>query len=289
MIRVRKILVYVIAIFLTVWTLGPIYIMFDLSLMHSVEIFTIPFHFIPETPTPYNYARIFGVILPGRTYEPTLSEGALQSGFVNSAIATVVAPLIGITLSVLAGYSFARYEFKFKGKLLIFLILTRALPPITIIIPFYVILSQFNLLGTYGGLIIVYLSMITPLLTWVLIGHFATIPIDIERAARTDGCSRLQTIRKVVLPIAASGILASLLIAAMMVWNDFLFALIVSGGTRVQTLTPTIAGLFTNNTEYAIMSAAAVLGMIPTITVALLFQKYILRLRIVDPITAKAP
>ena len=122
------------------------------------------------------------------------------------------------------------------------LLTTRTLPPIAILIPYFALFSAVGLVGTYYGLILTYLTSTIPLLSWILMGYFATLPIEVERAARMDGCSRLRVLRRVILPMAAPGIAAAFIIAFLFCWNELLFGIILTGGTPAQTLSPAQIG-----------------------------------------------
>ena len=115
---------------------------------------------------------------------------AIARGFRQQRIVAVPVAAIGTALPFSAAIAFGRYRFPFKETLLFVLLSVRVLPPITILIPYFVILSTLHLVGSYLGLIVTYLTAVVPLLTWVLMGYFASLPVEIERAARMDGCGR---------------------------------------------------------------------------------------------------
>ena len=115
-------------------------------------------------------------------------------------------------------------------------------------------------------------------------GYFATLPADIERAARIDGCSRLGVLRHVMIPMAIPGISAAFIIAFLFCWNELLFGIILTGGTTAQTLSPALQTVSQNITLFA---AASTLSIIPPLLLALFFQRFITRLNIVDPISTR--
>jgi len=133
---------------------------------------------------------------------------------------------------------------------------------------------------------------VVPLLTWVLMGYFASLPIEIERAARIDGCSRLRALWHVTIPMAAPGITAAFVIAFLTAWNELLFGIILTGGTAKQTLSPallafspTMPSTGTANLGMTLFAAGSVLSTVPPLVLALLVQRYITRLNIADPVT----
>ncbi len=110
-------------------------------------------------------------------------------------------------------------------------------------IPYFTLFKSVGLIGNPVGLILTYLTGIIPLLTWVLMGYFATLPVEVERAARIDGCSRLKVLWHIIIPMAAPGISAAFIIAFLFAWNELLFGIILTGGTQWQTLSPALLAI----------------------------------------------
>jgi multiple sugar transport system permease protein len=152
-------------------------------------------------------------------------------------------------------------------------------------VSFYILGQSLGLVGTVHGLVIMNLTVTLPIMTWVLMGVFASLPVEVERAARVDGCSRLQALRLVVFPMALPGITAVGLLTFLLVYNEFLFSWILVQGTPAQTLQPTLASMWFMIGELNIMAAANSLGLIVPIAIAIIFQRYITQLRIVDPVS----
>ena len=184
---------------------------------------------------------------------------------------------------------FGRYRFPFKNTLLFALLSVRLLPPIAVLIPYFVILSALHLVGSYVGLIVTYLTAVVPLLTWVLMGYFASLPIEIERAARIDGCGRLRALWHVTIPMALPGIAAAFVIAFLTAWNELLFGVVLTGGTAKQTLSPALLAFSPTmpsggaNLGMTLFAAGSVLSTMPPLILALLVQRYITRLNVADP------
>jgi multiple sugar transport system permease protein len=235
-----------------------------------------------------NYLAIFGVekvsaVFGGQTE-------AIGRGFVNSLIVSIPVAVIGTAMAILGGYAFSRFHFPFKKTLLFVLLSTRVMPPIAIIIPYFIILSAIGLVGTSLGLILTYLTAVVPLLTWIMMGYFGSLPVEIERAARIDGCSRLGALWHVTIPVAAPGIAAAFVIAFLMAWNELLFGIVLTGGSPAETMSPAVLGLSPNmpGTGISVMTlfaTASVLSSLPPLFLALLAQRYIAKLNIADPVT----
>jgi len=272
--------------FVFLWTIVPFFWMLWASFMHESEL-TEGIVQVIDDPTLENYKRIFGfaekeAIFGGQTK-------LIAKGFLNSLIVALPTAIISTVVATLAGYAFGRFQFPAKTGLLFGLLLTRVLPPVAILIPYFTMFRTIGLVGDPGGLILTYLTGIIPLLSWVLMGYFATLPIEVERAARIDGCSRLKVLWHVIIPMAAPGISAAFIIAFLFAWNELLFAIILVGGTQWQTLSPALLAISpltaVGYSPIALFSAASALSIIPPLILALIFQRYITRLNIVDPVT----
>jgi multiple sugar transport system permease protein len=134
-----------------------------------------------------------------------------------------------------------------------------------------------GLLDTHVGLILAYVSFALPFSTWLMIGFFDEVPAELEEAAMVDGCSRLAALARVTLPLAAPGVVVAAIFAFLVSWNEFLFALILSG-IRSKTLPVVIAGFNTDiGPLYSDMSAAATLVMIPNIVMTVFLQRHVAR------------
>jgi multiple sugar transport system permease protein len=242
-----------------------------------------------DRPTIGNYLAIFGLGQVSAVFGGQAE--AIGRAFVNSIVVSVPVAIIGTAISVLGGYAFGRFRFPLKNTLLFTLLTTRVLPPIAVIIPYFVIFAALGLVGSPLGLILIYLTSVVPLLTWVLMGYFGSLPIDLERAARIDGCSRLGALWHVMIPLAAPGIAAAFIIALLIAWNELLFAMVLVGGSPSETLSPALLGLSPNmpgfRTVFVLFAAASILSTIPPLLLALLFQRYITGLNLADPLTAQ--
>lgn len=283
---IKKIAIYLLVITVSIWSLFPIFWAFIMSISTNVELTSVPAHIIPEKPTSHFYKLIFGLV---REELSVISGQAefIKRGLINSAFVAFITCITTTLIASLGGYVFGRYNFPGKTQSFFIILMSRMIPAISIIVPFYYIFWKYRLLGTYQGLIIAHMAALIPLLMWVLMGFFSTLPIETERAARVDGCGRLRAFRKVMLPMAAPGIAAATILAFTTSWNEFLFAFLLTTGSKAQTLPPSIAGLFTMVAQYALLGASCTLSMIPPIVLSTIFERYILRLRLVDPVTVR--
>ena len=190
------------------------------------------------------------------------------------AIGTTVGSLV---LGMLAGYGFARFRFPGSDAVRFMVLVTRMAPRIVLVVPYYLMMQRLGLLDTYTGLVIAYISFALPFTIWLLIGFFMDVPLEIEEAAMIDGCSRVGVLLRVVLPIVAPGLVVAAIFAFLVSWNEFLFALILSG-VKAKTLPVVIAGLNTDaGPLYGEMSAAAVMVMLPNIVMTVALQRYLVQ------------
>lgn len=273
------------------WTFVPIAVMIWASLMPLNALMDGGLLQWPNGMSFANYRALLGIASINEVFGG--QAVAVARGFLNSTVVATAVAAIGTAMAVIGGYAFGRFHFPFKNTLLFVLLSVRVLPPIAVLIPYFVILSVLHLIGTYTGLIVTYLTAVVPLLTWVLMGYFASLPREIERAARVDGCGRLRALWHVTIPMAAPGIAAAFVIAFLTAWNELLFGIVLTGGTAKQTLSPallafspTMPSTGTANLGMTLFAAGSVLSAVPPLILALFAQRYITRLNVADPVTS---
>jgi multiple sugar transport system permease protein len=270
------------------WTFLPIVAMVWASLMPFNALINGGLLQWPSGMGFANYRAVLGIATINQIFggQPM----AVARGFINSAVVSVLVAAIATAISVVGGYAFGRFRFPFQNTLLFVLLSVRVLPPIAVLIPYFVILSALHLIGTYFSLVVTYVTAVVPLLTWVLTGYFASLPVEIERAARIDGCGRLQALWHVTIPMALPGVVAAFVIAFLAAWNELLFGIVLTGGTAKQTLSPALLAFSPTmpsggaNLGMTLFAAGSVLSTIPPLILALLVQRYITRLNIADPV-----
>jgi multiple sugar transport system permease protein len=215
------------------------------------------------TPTLENYRMIF-------------EKYPFQKYFVNSLVVSVVASLVALAVGSLAAYSIARFRTG-DPVLRLSMLSTQMLPPITLVIPIFLLARIFHLWDSRLGLVLAYLSFNLPYTVWILIGFFQGIPVDLEEAAMMDGCSRLRAFLRVTVPVSLPGLLAAGVFNFILNWNEFLFALILTG-RDTRTLPVAIASLWTQQgVQIGAVSAATVLVILPVIILTWIIQKSLVR------------
>ena len=270
------------------WTFLPIVAMVWASLMPFNALINGGLLQWPSGMGFANYRAVLGIATINQIFggQPM----AVARGFINSAVVAVLVAAIATAISVVGGYAFGRFRFPFQNTFLFVLLSVRVLPPIAVLIPYFMILSALHLIGTYFSLVVTYVTAVVPLLTWVLTGYFASLPFEIERAARIDGCGRLQALWHVTIPMALPGVVAAFVIAFLAAWNELLFGIVLTGGTAKQTLSPALLAFSPTmpsggaNLGMTLFAAGSVLSTIPPLILALLVQRYISRLNIADPV-----
>jgi ABC-type glycerol-3-phosphate transport system permease component len=167
------------------------------------------------------------------TLEPMtwlLTSPEVYNSFLDSLIVTTGNTVLTVAFATFAGYGFSRFRQRTHGDKMVFLLLAMSMiPGVTLVLPFFFIWAHFGLLDTYLVLIIVYLSFNLPFATWLMRDYFDKIPTSYEQAARVDGYSRIQTLRKVVLPLVMPGIFAVTVLSWLFAWTNFLYAFILAG------------------------------------------------------------
>lgn len=268
------------------WTLLPIYWFLKISLLTPDEIARFPPPLYPLNPTPAAFFNIFG--FDYQVTDEILRRASGQAnqiirGLTNSLIVSLIATAITLLVVVPLSYVFARLDFRFKNPLLITILLSVALPPVSTLIPFYSLYIQLGLAGTKTGLVIVTLTITIPFVTWMLIGYLRNLP-PVERLARVDGYTRLQTLLFIIVPLAKSGIAVAAVIAFLFSWNEYTYALVLVNGTPANTLPTAISGFLFQHPEPSHLAASLAVSIIPPALVAFFLQRHIGEMNLVDPV-----
>ncbi len=279
----RRIGLYFAVAAIALWVILPFYVLVTASFSYTVDLLGRPPKYVPIPPTLQNYCNIFlGEIAcnTGLGFGGTTSSQMVVSGLRNSFIVAASVTIINLVIGSLAGYAYARYQsFAFMRTTLWILMMTRMIPGLAIAIPFFILFQSVGLIDTKLALIITYTSFILPLTVWIMKGYFETLPTSLERAALVDGCSRLGAFLKIIVPVARPGLVAAGIFTFIVAWNEFLFALILTGTANAQTIPVVISG-FTQqvrSSQYGSIFASGVVAILPPVLVALLFQRYLVQ------------
>lgn len=212
-----------------------------------------------------------------KNYEEVLSSTDFSKYFMNSVVVALVTTGIALTLGTLAAYGFSRFRFRGHFWLKMSSLIPQMLPPIAIIVPLYVLFSKLDWIDTRQALVISYLTFTIPLSTWMMISFFDDVPVELEEAAMIDGSSRFGALLRVSLPLAIPGMAATAILAFLYCWNEFLYAVILTG-RDARTLPVTITSFMTNKSVlWGRIAASGSLVLIPVLIFALLAQRYLIR------------
>ena len=247
------------------YVLAPFAWMLSISFKPTEEVFARTLTLLPREPTLANYRTIFDFI-PYPRY------------FANSVIVAVVSTSVSLVIASLAGYSFSRFRFCGRQALAFLMLATQMFPLVTGIIPLYLVFSRLGLINTLWCLYIVYLAFELPFCVWMLKGFFDAIPIDIEEAAIIDGCSRLQVLLRIVVPVSLPAFVATGVFCFILSWNEFLYATVLTSSDEVRTLPAALGSMIgQGTTEWGSLNAAGVLTTIPVVVFFLFFQRYLVQ------------
>ena len=195
----------------------------------------------------------------------------------NSLIIAGGSTIAALVLGVLAAYSFSRFPIVAKGDWMFFILSTRMLPPVVVTIPIFLMYRSLGLFDTHIGMIILYTAFNLSLSVWLLNGFIDEIPREYEEAALVDGYSRWQAFIKIVLPQSVTGIAATAVFCLIFAWNEYAFALMLTGD-RARTAPPSIPSVVgTAGREWAATAAGSLLFLIPVVIVAFVLRKYLVR------------
>ena len=192
----------------------------------------------------------------------------------NSLLVSSVSTVITVVISGIAGYALSRFRFRGRSALLLLVLATQLLPFVVLITPIYIAFSQLRLLNSYPGLILVYVAMTLPLATYLMLGYFDAIPHVLDEAARIDGCSTVQVIFRVVMPVAVPGIVTVAVTAFIATWEEFLFATVLMTSDKLKTVQVGLAGFFGEySTDWPVVMAAATVAAVPTVILFAVVQR----------------
>lgn len=254
----RVLFIHVPMLLILTFTLAPYLWMIATSLTEEKNLFT-------EGPTVAgatveNYTRLFD----------TVGFGANLLDSLIVAMGTVV---VGLTLSVTAAYSFSRFQFRLKRVLLMQFLLINMFPIVLLILPLFVLMRKTGLLDTHLGLIIANSTIAIPFSVWMMTSYINGIPKSLDEAAMTDGCTRLGTLWRIVLPLCTPGIIATGIYIFITAWNEYLFALTL-GGRHVRPITVAIQTLIGEyEIEWGLLTAGGIVGAMPATLLFLIVQR----------------
>ena len=240
----------------------PIAWMISTSFKTYQEAFSVPPRWIPANPTFANFINIW-------------KDYPLATYFKNSLVIVIAATALAITASTLTGFGLTRLRFRGKTAFATFILTTQMFPSVMMVIPYFAILRKYGLVNTYTGLVLAYASFTIPLCSWMMVGYFRSISLELDDAAAIDGCSRFETFYRIILPLTRPGLAATAIYAFLQGWNEYLFPLVL---TTTNTMMPLSVGIGNMVGQYRIawndLMAASLVASLPLIVVFVLLQRH---------------
>jgi len=265
-VTIRKVISYVLIVFFVIAFFTPLYWMISSSFKMPRDILAIPPKIIFK-PTIDNYKQVL----------MKSSIVNFKRALLNSIIVAFSTTFIALLVSIPAAYTFSRYKFKGKSIIIWYILFTRMLPQFGILIPSYIMFCKLGIFNTYAALILINLSFTLTFSVLMLNGFFKEIPRELEEAAQIDGCTRIQAIFKIVFPLAGPGMAATSIFLVILSWNEFLYALILSG-IKTRTAAVAIYGYIGfREVVWGQLTAAGTLTIFPIVVFFLIVQRNFVR------------
>jgi multiple sugar transport system permease protein len=204
-------------------------------------------------------------------------SGSILPNLLSSFIISIGTTIVTMIMAVPAAYSLARLRVPGKRFAGFYVLATQMLPPVGIIIPYFLILRNIGWMDTYQGIILIYLSFSLPFAIWLLVSYFEDIPFEMEEAAYIDGASRWKTLWRIIIPQVRGGIAVTVVFVFLNAWNEFLFAVVLSGNTVRPVTIAMFNFVSVEQTLWTKLAAVSVLAMLPVIVLGIVAQKHIVK------------
>ena len=254
---------YIVSFFAVAFTLLPVTWLFMLSIKSKGETFTKPPKWIFD-PTINNYIKLW-------------DNDLFKDTFVNSIFITIFSIILSVTIALFAAYALKRYQIKYKTAFMQWLLLAYMLPEFLFVLPMFAIYQTIGIYDTYLGMAIIYQVHVLPFSIWMLRSFLEEIPKEIDDAAIIDGCSPLQAIFKIYLPLIIPGIVATAILNGIWVWNELAIAL----GLTFFDAQPITVGVASfrgyASIDWGGMTGSAIISIIPMVLFAAIAQKHIVK------------
>lgn len=218
----------------------------------------------------------FGAVMTLDNYRSIIASGIGQY-FANSFVVAVVSTLISLLLGTFAAYGFARYNWKKREDRAFWVLSQKFLPAMAVVIPYFTMASFFKLLDTRSLLVICYTTFNIPFTIWMMRGFIEDLPKELEEAAFVDGCTRLESLRRIVLPLVAPGLVATAIFCIINSWNEFVFANFLTTINAKTVPTSVMMYLSVSGVKWGEMAATGVLAVLPVMIFAISVQKHMVR------------
>lgn len=258
---------------LLVWSLGPIYWTIVSSVTPTADFSVRPIHFFPQNFTFDHYSRLLGINISRIGGVEVWKQ--FRAALFNSLVTSIAATVLCVAISSLGAYAFTRIRFPGRGALFAAVVATLAIPAYAVLIPLYQIMIKMQLVDTYVGVALIYVSAYLPLSLWLLRSVFDALPLALEEAAQLDGAGRLYIFFKIVLPLAGPGLTAAAILTFLGAWGQYLVPLIFSP-QATKPLTVLIPEFVTKNfIDYGLITASGSIAIIIPALVVIFLNRYL--------------
>ena len=252
---------------LLVLMLFPVVWMLETSLKANRDVYAVPAKFLGFDLTFHHYKDVF--VQRGGS-----GASDLAVNFKNSVIVSGISTILATVLGVMAAWAYSRFKLKAKKDQLFFILSTRFMPPVVVVIPIFLMYRDLDLIDTKLGLILIYAAFNLPFTIWMMKGFIDEIPSEYEDAAMLDGYSRIEAFFRVTLPLLIPGIAATAVFALIFTWNEFVLAIFLTSSESARTAPPAIAGLIGGTTiDWGLVAASAMVFATPVLLFAFLVRK----------------
>jgi multiple sugar transport system permease protein len=270
---VWKVAMIVAAAVLVVWTVFPFVWILLTSLKSPGDIISVPPKFV-FAPTFDNYAAL---VIGEQRGQYASSRPDFPRFFLNSMIISFGAVALSVAAGIPAAYALARFTFPLKNTFAFLLMSFRFVPFIAFVIPLYLLYQRVGLYNTHAGLILAYQLITLPFTVWMLRSFFQEIPLEIQEAAKIDGCSWFGVLTRVILPLSMPGISVTVILGFIFSWNAFNYPLMLAGRQTFPVTVGAIQFISYEQVLWGQMAAATIVAAVPQLVLSLMVQKYIVR------------
>ncbi|KAB0682943.1 carbohydrate ABC transporter permease [Aureimonas leprariae] len=258
------------------WSLGPVYWALATSLMRPIDLTAQPVNLVPPTLSFASYGKLFGGLFAADAGNTVWHD--FSRALVNSLVTSLGATVLTVAVAAFAAYAAVRMRFPGRQFVFIAIVATIAVPGYTVLIPLYRLMVAARLIDTYTGVVLIYVSAFLPLAMWLMRSVYESLPLSLEEAAYVDGAGRLYTFVRIVLPLAAPGLVAAAILTFLGAWGQFAVPLIFSPTMATKPLTVLIPEFATkNNIDYGLINAAGVVAMVPPALIVLFLNRFLMR------------
>lgn len=259
---------WIVLLIFLVWTLFPFLWMLITSLKSRSIIYTPYFlPFVQFEPSLENW------------YNALIAESYGPKAFINGLVVASLSALLALILGTLAGYGLSRFKFRrWKNKDIAFFVLAqRMMPPVAVIIPYFLIMRTFGLLDTWWALVLPHAVLNLPLAVWLALDFFSEVPLEVEESALVDGCGRWGVFFRVTLPLSVPGLVAIYILSFIFSWNELLFAIVLTYNQAYTVPVLILGTIAFQQMAWWNLSVYAILAVVPPIVLALFSQRYLIR------------